>query len=66
MLPIFYKVDPSEVRNQQEKFGEALIRHEERFKDKKKVNRWRKALLEAGNIAGLVYMNRYLFSDYSC
>ena len=66
VLPIFYKVDPSEVRNQRGKFGEALIRHEERFKDKKKVNRWRKALLEAGNIAGLVYMNRYLFSDYSC
>ena len=66
VLPIFYKVDPSEVRNQRGKFGEALIRHEERFKDKEKVKRWRKALLKAGSFSGSVYMNRYLFSDYTC
>ena len=66
VLPIFYKVDPSEVRNQQGKFGEALTRHEERFKDKEKVKRWRDALCKAGNISGLDYKNRYLFSYYPC
>ena len=66
VLPIFYKVDPSEVRNQQGKFGEALTRHEERFKDKEKVKRWRKALRKAGKISGWDYKNRYLFCDYPC
>nr|XP_011464202.1 PREDICTED: toll/interleukin-1 receptor-like protein [Fragaria vesca subsp. vesca] len=44
--PIFYKVDPSDVRHQRGKFGEALVRYEHRFKDhmdKDKVLRWRSA-----------------------
>ncbi|XP_065625302.1 disease resistance protein RPV1-like, partial [Quercus suber] len=52
VLPIFYKVDPCEVRKQQGKFGEALTRHENNFNDKEKVQRWRKALLKAGGISG--------------
>ena len=66
VLPIFYKVDPSEIRKQQGKFGEALTRHEENFNDKEKVQRWRKALLKAGGISGWDCKSRYLFSDYSC
>ena len=66
VLPIFYKVDPSEVHNQQGKFGETLTLHEERFKDKKKVKRWRKALRKAGKISGWDYKNGYLFSDNPC
>jgi hypothetical protein len=65
-VPVFYKVDPSEVRNQKGKFGEALAKHEEKFKDDKKVQRWREALHEAANISGWHYKNRYVFSDYSC
>ncbi|XP_075659709.1 TMV resistance protein N-like [Castanea sativa] len=52
VLPIFYKVDPSEVRNQKGKFGEALTEHETKFKDKMEVQKWRMALHEAGNIGG--------------
>ncbi|KAL0005652.1 hypothetical protein SO802_013213 [Lithocarpus litseifolius] len=52
VLPIFYKVDPSEVRNQKGKFGEALTKHETKFKDKMEVQKWRIALHEAGNIGG--------------
>ncbi|ONI21478.1 hypothetical protein PRUPE_2G068900 [Prunus persica] len=55
--PIFYKVDPSHVRNQTSKFGDAfdgLI--ESKFKDdKEKVliqSKWRKALTEAANLSG--------------
>ncbi|XP_050241562.1 putative disease resistance protein RGA3 isoform X2 [Quercus robur] len=58
VLPIFYKVDPSEVRKQQGKFGEALTRHEENFNDKEKVKRWRKALFKAGGISGWDCKNR--------
>ncbi|KAL6316245.1 hypothetical protein AAG906_017792 [Vitis piasezkii] len=31
--PIFYNVDPSDVRKHMGKFGEALARHEENFKE---------------------------------
>ncbi|XP_065637397.1 disease resistance protein RPV1-like, partial [Quercus suber] len=50
--PVFYKVDPSEVRKQEGKFGEALTLHEEKFNDKKKIQRWREALCEAANLSG--------------
>ncbi|GMY20941.1 disease resistance protein RPV1-like isoform X1 [Fagus crenata] len=58
VLPVFYKVDPSKVRSQKGKFGEALAKHEEKFKDNmKKVQRWRAALNEAGNLSGWHYQN---------
>ena len=49
-LPIFYDIDPSDVRKQTGSFAEAFDKHEERFKEK--VKEWRKALGEAGNISG--------------
>ena len=64
--PVFYKVDPSEVRKQKGKYGEALTMHEEKFIDKKKIQRWREALCEAANLSGWDSKNRYLLSDYSC
>ena len=64
--PVFYRVDPSEVRNQEGKFGEALTMHEQKFIDKKKIKMWRKALCEAANLSGWDSKNRYLLSDYSC
>ena len=64
--PVFYKVDPSEVSKQEGKYGEALIMHEEKFNDKKKIRRWREALCEAANLSGWDSKNRYLLSDYSC
>ena len=66
MRPIFYNVDPSEVRNQKGKFGEALAKHEEKFKNNRKVQSWRKALYEAANISGWHYKHKYVFSNYSC
>ena len=63
VLPVFYKVDLLDVRNQLEKFGEALAKHEKKFKDnKKKVQRWRVALKEASNISGWHYKNEYVFN----
>ena len=64
--PVFYKVDPSEVRKQEGKYGEALTMHEEKFNDKKKIQRWREALCEAASLSGWDSKNRYLLSDYSC
>ena len=63
--PVFYNVDPLEVRKEKGKFGEALTKHEEKFNDNK-VQRWREALHEAANLSGWDYKNSYLSSDYSC
>ena len=65
VLPVFYMVDPSDIRNQKGKFGEVLKKHEKRFKDNmEKVQGWRKALTETGKIAGWHYKNEYVFFDY--
>lgn len=62
VLPVFYKVDLSEVRNQRGKFRKALVKHEEKFKNNmKKVQRWRAALYEAGSLLGLSYKDEYVF-----
>ncbi|XP_040365573.1 TMV resistance protein N isoform X2 [Rosa chinensis] len=53
VLPIFYYVDPSDVRKQTGSFGEAFANHEERFRDdKEKVRRWRYALTEVASFSG--------------
>ncbi|KAJ6858024.1 TMV resistance protein N isoform X4 [Populus alba x Populus x berolinensis] len=50
-LPIFYDIDPSDVRKQNGSFAKAFVKHEERFEEKL-VKEWRKALEEAGNLSG--------------
>ncbi|XP_030957492.1 disease resistance protein TAO1-like isoform X1 [Quercus lobata] len=53
VLPVFYYVDPSDVRRQRGTFAEAFCKHEERFNgDKEKVQRWRAALTEIANLPG--------------
>ncbi|XP_019163193.1 PREDICTED: TMV resistance protein N-like [Ipomoea nil] len=51
VFPIFYDVDPSEVRNQTGEFGDALARHRERFGEQK-VDEWKTALSMAANLSG--------------
>ncbi|XP_052183208.1 TMV resistance protein N-like isoform X2 [Diospyros lotus] len=55
VLPVFYKVDPSDLRKQRGSVGEAFARHEQdsgEEKEKQKVQRWRDALMEVANISG--------------
>ncbi|KAK7291282.1 hypothetical protein RIF29_06295 [Crotalaria pallida] len=53
VLPVFYDVNPSQVRGHQGSFGEALAKHEDKFKDDlDKVKRWRDALCEVANLSG--------------
>ncbi|KAG6630054.1 hypothetical protein CIPAW_14G128200 [Carya illinoinensis] len=53
VLPIFYHVDPSDVRNQSGSFAEAFTAHEKDPKiDKKDTDMWKNALRKAGSIAG--------------
>ncbi|XP_061988679.1 disease resistance protein RUN1-like isoform X2 [Rosa rugosa] len=51
VLPIFYDVDPTDVRKQTGTFGEAFDqKHQD--KDPTKVKSWRHALTEAANLSG--------------
>ncbi|XP_062110768.1 uncharacterized protein LOC133822445 [Humulus lupulus] len=50
VFPIFYQVDPSEVRKQTGVFGEAFVKHEQHHVGKVKM--WRDALTQVANIAG--------------
>ncbi|KAL9349269.1 hypothetical protein Peur_056524 [Populus x canadensis] len=54
VIPVFYDIDPSDIRKQTGSFAEAFDKHEERFKEEmEKVHKWRKALVEAANLSGL-------------
>ncbi|KAH0977681.1 hypothetical protein GBA52_027400 [Prunus armeniaca] len=56
--PVFYKVNPSDVRHQRGSFGQALADYECEFKDDmEKVQRWRRSLTEAANLSGWCFMN---------
>jgi hypothetical protein len=62
VLSVFYKVDPSEVRKQDGKFGEALAEHKEKLKnDMEKVQRWKETLTKAVDLSGFPYHNGYVF-----
>ncbi|MED6161373.1 hypothetical protein PIB30_060186 [Stylosanthes scabra] len=53
VLPIFYKIDPFDIRHLNKSFGEAMAKHEERFKnDMNKVQKWKKALHQVANLSG--------------
>ncbi|KAG6630111.1 hypothetical protein CIPAW_14G132900 [Carya illinoinensis] len=53
IIPIFYHVDPSDVRNQRGTFEEAFAAHEKDPKvDIKEINTWRKACKIVGGLKG--------------
>lgn len=51
LLPVFYDVDPSQVRHQKGTYGEAFARHEDEHSEEK-VKEWREALSAAGDLSG--------------
>ena len=61
VLPIFYYVDPSDVRKQKGSFGEAFTNYDYEDNWKDKVERWREALTKAGNNFGW-HVNEGYFS----
>ena len=58
VLPIFYHVDPSHVRNQKRSFAEAFAEHENRLQ-KEQVEIWRKALRDVAKLSGKTLTNGY-------
>ncbi|CAN6555509.1 unnamed protein product [Malus baccata var. baccata] len=51
VFPIFYDVDPSDVRHQTGSFAKAFQIHEQKFKEKE-VQKWRNALNAAAKLSG--------------
>ncbi|KAL2578185.1 hypothetical protein AAZV13_16G183300 [Glycine max] len=51
VIPVFHNVDPSDVRHQKGSYGEAMAKHQKRFKAKK-LQKWRMALKQVANLCG--------------
>jgi len=61
VIPIFYGVDPSDVRNLRGSFGEAMHKFEYKFgKDYEEIQKWRSALTQVANLKGWCFRNWYL------
>ncbi|KAM7478669.1 hypothetical protein LguiA_026882 [Lonicera macranthoides] len=69
VLPVFYDVDPSDLRNQKGSIGESFARYKEELIDTEiddekrkegmeKLQRWKMALEEVANLTGLVLKNQ--------
>ncbi|XP_062003691.1 TMV resistance protein N-like isoform X2 [Rosa rugosa] len=53
VLPVFYHVEPSEIRKQTGNYGKAFAKHETDFKENmRKVDKWRKALEDIASLSG--------------
>ncbi|CAK8538795.1 unnamed protein product [Lathyrus sativus] len=51
--PIFYKVEPTDIRHQKNSYEKAMSEHEDKYgKDSEKVKMWRSALFEVANLKG--------------
>ncbi|EEF47358.1 TMV resistance protein N, putative [Ricinus communis] len=60
VLPVFYSVDPAEVRKQTGRFGESFAKYEKLFKNNiGKVQQWRAAATGMANLSGWDTQNRH-------
>jgi hypothetical protein len=54
--PIFYKVEPSNIRKLENNFGESMTKHEQQLgSDSERLQKWRSALFEVSNLSGEAY-----------
>ncbi|KAK9924376.1 hypothetical protein M0R45_032746 [Rubus argutus] len=58
VFPVFYHVEPSQVRKQTGVYGEALSAHEKDVNNNDKVDIWRNALTQVANLSGWDVKNR--------
>ncbi|KAM1692274.1 hypothetical protein FF1_031654 [Malus domestica] len=60
VIPVFYKVSPSDVRNQKGCFGDGLAGLVCKYKDNvDKIHKWRPALSEAANLSGWTLLDKH-------
>ncbi|XP_057456641.1 disease resistance protein RML1B-like [Lotus japonicus] len=56
VIPVFYKVDPSDVRHQRNSYESALTEHEKKY-NLHRVQIWRQALNKSANLSGINSLN---------
>ena len=61
VLPIFCKVDPSNVRHLKGSFGEAMSEKKKRFEEDK-IKEWTSALFKVAGLSGRDYKTGYVVS----
>jgi hypothetical protein len=70
VLPVFFGVDPTDVRHHTGSYGEDLAKHGERFQNNKKnmerLHQWKIALTQAANLSGYHYSPGYPTILISC
>jgi len=53
VVPVFYHVDPSDVRNQTGPFEKDFDKHQKNDKiDREKIQKWKDAMREVGKLSG--------------
>ncbi|CAL5190609.1 unnamed protein product [Lathyrus oleraceus] len=58
--PIFYKVEPSDIRHMKKSYGKDMARHENILGvDSERVQKWKSALVEVCNLARMAYSIGY-------
>lgn len=64
VIPIFYNIDPSDVRYQRGKIGKAMAKHERNLKENMEEEQiWRDALTKAANLCGWDSSNQEKFGE---
>ena len=70
VLPVFFGVDPTDVRHHTGSYGEDLVKYGERFQNNKKnmerLRQWKMALTKAANLSGYHYSPGYPILLKSC
>ena len=62
VMPVFYEVNPSDVRHLKKSFGEALAKHESRNTgEDSTVKHWKAALQKVANLSGKHLVEGYVF-----
>ncbi|KAG6627865.1 hypothetical protein CIPAW_15G159200 [Carya illinoinensis] len=66
VLPIFFKVDPSEVRHQTGIFGRSFDKLVDKLKDNAKMLKWKKALEKVANFSGFPFPSANFRDESEC
>ncbi|KAG7944396.1 hypothetical protein I3843_15G099300 [Carya illinoinensis] len=64
VLPVFYEVDPSDVRHQKGSFGEAFAKLKDKFEGNEEVLKWEAALEKLANMSGVELKNYRKESEF--
>jgi hypothetical protein len=60
VLPIFYKVDPSDIRKLQKSYGEAIAKHMANSNSNPNIDKWKASLQQVASLSGFHYKKGYV------